>query len=320
MHYEETLLKIKENEEKAVKEAYRHKKDRLDALAEAADRAAIWEKLSSRNRVDHTFLEYKQKITDAFVTEGLVAIVDNCLNPVLIREEYHQKLVRQLVTNFVNEQGSMKLLSKFRGMSYIMSEMAYAIDTTVESILERADKSNSESFKPNKKDKEKFYDKLDKIEVGDAVDKITNRVREQTADFVNNNMRDKAALAESLSKTQQKVEDNKDKLAEKANNARAQESAAKIEESYIALGKRRATDIRNSRSKNVLEQMVYNMSKVSMVNENASKAFVKDSRIDIEKIVEHCETICTFVTTLDSLKIINVDEAYIQQMLKDMKQ
>ena len=139
-------------------------------------------------------------------------------------------------------------------------------------------------------------------------------------DFVNNNMRDKAALAESLSKTQQKVEDNKDKLAEKANNARAQESAAKIEESYIALGKRRATDIRNSRSKNVLEQMIYNMSKVSMVNENASKAFVKDSRLDIEKIVEHCETICTFVTALDSLKIINVDEAYIQQMLKDMKQ
>ena len=104
MYYEETLLKIKENEEKEVKQAYRYKKERLDAMNEAADKAAIWEKLSSRNRVDHTFLEYKQKITDAFVTEGLVAIVDNCLNPVLIREEYHQKLVRQLVTNFVNEQ------------------------------------------------------------------------------------------------------------------------------------------------------------------------------------------------------------------------
>jgi len=27
----------------------------------------------------------------------------------------------------------------------------------------------------------------------------------------------------------------------------------------------------------------------------------------------------TFVTALDSLKIINVDEAYIEKMLKDMK-
>jgi len=40
-----------------------------------------------------------------------------------------------------------------------------------------------------------------------------------------------------------------------------QEKAAKIEEGYIALGKRRATDIRNSKTKNVLEQMVYTLSK-----------------------------------------------------------
>ena len=317
--YEDTKLMLEAAARKEAKQSYNQSKERLAYLSEAADRAAIWDKLNSRNRVDYSYIDYKKKLTDAYVTEGLVAIVDNCLNPVLVREQYHQKLVRQLVTNFVNEEGSMKLLKKFRGTSYIMSEMAYVIETTVESILERADKDNPESFKPDKKDKEKFYDKLSKIEVGDAVDKITDRVQDQTAEFMNTNMSEKAELAASLSKTQQKVENNKQKLVDKANSKKEQEKAAKIEEGYIALGKRRATDIRNSKTKNVLEQMVYTLSKAAIVNESAGKVFVDNSRLNMDKIVEHCETICTFVTALDSLKIINVDEAYIEKMLKDMK-
>lgn len=317
--YEDTKLMLEAAARKEAKQSYNQSKERLAYLSEAADRAAIWDKLNSRNRVDYSYIDYKKKLTDAYVTEGLVAIVDNCLNPVLVREQYHQKLVRQLVTNFVNEEGSMKLLKKFRGTSYIMSEMAYIIETTVESILERADKDNPESFKPDKKDKEKFYDKLSKIEVGDAVDKITDRVQDQTAEFMNTNMSEKAELAASLSKTQQKVENNKQKLVDKVNSKKEQEKAAKIEEGYIALGKRRATDIRNSKTKNVLEQMVYTLSKAAIVNESAGKVFVDNSRLNMDKIVEHCETICTFVTALDSLKIINVDEAYIEKMLKDMK-
>lgn len=317
--YEDTKLMLEAAARKEAKQSYNQSKERLAYLSEAADRAAIWNKLNSRNRVDYSYIDYKKKLTDAYVTEGLVAIVDNCLNPVLVREQYHQKLVRQLVTNFVNEEGSMKLLKKFRGTSYIMSEMAYIIETTVESILERADKDNPESFKPDKKDKDKFYDKLSKIEVGDAVDKITDRVQDQAAEFMNTNMSEKAELAASLSKTQKKVEDNKQKLAEKVNSKKEQEKAAKIEEGYIALGKRRATDIRNSKTKNVLEQMVYTLSKAAIVNESAGKVFVDNSRLNMDKIVEHCETICTFVTALDSLKIINVDEAYIEKMLKDMK-
>lgn len=317
--YEDTKLMLEAAARKEAKQSYNQSKERLAYLSEAADRAAIWNKLNSRNRVDYSYIDYKKKLTDAYVTEGLVAIVDNCLNPVLVREQYHQKLVRQLVTNFVNEEGSMKLLKKFRSTSYIMSEMAYVIETTVESILERADKDNPESFKPDKKDKDKFYDKLSKIEVGDAVDKITDRVQDQAAEFMNTNMSEKAELAASLSKTQKKVEDNKQKLAEKVNSKKEQEKAAKIEEGYIALGKRRATDIRNSKTKNVLEQMVYTLSKAAIVNESAGKVFVDNSRLNMDKIVEHCETICTFVTALDSLKIINVDEAYIEKMLKDMK-
>ena len=317
--YEDIKLTLEYNATKEAKNAYRERKDRLVAVSEAADKAAIWDKLSSRNRNDFSYIDFKKKVTDAYVVEGLTVLVDNCLSPILIREDYHQKLVRQLVTNFVNEEGSAKLLNKFKSTSYVMSEMAYIIETTIQSILEKAKQDESKSFKLDKEDKEKFYTKLENIDVDDAVAKITDRVRTQQQEFVNNNMEEKAALSAALTKTQNKVEDNKAKLAEKANSEKAKESAVKVEESYIAMGKRRATDIRNSRTKNIFECMVYNLSKAAMINESAGQTFIDNSRLNMDKIVEHCETLCTFITALDSLKIINVDEAYIEKMLADMK-
>ena len=317
--YEDIKLTLEYNATKEAKNAYRERKDRLVAVSEAADKAAIWDKLSSRNRNDFSYIDFKKKVTDAYVVEGLTVLVDNCLSPILIREDYHQKLVRQLVTNFVNEEGSAKLLNKFKSTSYVMSEMAYIIETTIQSILEKAKQDESKSFKLDKEDKEKFYTKLENIDVDDAVTKITDRVRTQQQEFVNNNMEEKAALSAALTKTQNKVEDNKAKLAEKANSEKAKESAVKVEESYIAMGKRRATDIRNSRTKNIFECMVYNLSKAAMINESAGQAFIDNSRLNMDKIVEHCETLCTFITALDSLKIINVDEAYVEKMLADMK-
>ena len=317
--YEDIKLTLEYNATKEAKNAYRERKDRLVAVSEAADKDAIWDKLSSRNRNDFSYIDFKKKVTDAYVVEGLTVLVDNCLSPILIREDYHQKLVRQLVTNFVNEEGSAKLLNKFKSTSYVMSEMAYIIETTIQSILEKAKQDESKSFKLDKEDKEKFYTKLEKVDVDDAVTKITDRVRTQQQEFVNNNMEEKAALSAALTKTQNKVEDNKAKLAEKANSEKAKESAVKVEESYIAMGKRRATDIRNSRTKNIFECMVYNLSKAAMINESAGQAFIDNSRLNMDKIVEHCETLCTFITALDSLKIINVDEAYVEKMLADMK-
>ena len=317
--YEDTKLILEAAKAKQAKADYRSYKERQNAISEAADRAAIWDRLSSRNDDAVDFLDFKKKVTDAYVVEGLTVLVDNCLSPVLIREEYHQKLVRQLVTNFVNEEGSMKLLRKMKKTSYLMSEMAYAIETTVQSIIETAKEDKSDSLKLDKEDKEKFYTKLEKVDADEAVTKIADRVRTQQQEFVNNNMEEKAALSAALSKTEQKVKDNKDKLAEKVNSKKEQEKAAKLEEGYIAEGKRRMSDIRSSRSKNIFECMVYNLSKSAMVNESANSVFVKDSRLDMDKIVEHCETLCTFITALDSVKLIDVNESYIEKMLADMK-
>ena len=319
MDYEEIMLmrdnQAKKESQKAIKEHTMNQK----AISEEVDRNAIWNKITSLNDNDYDFIDFKKKVTDAFVVEGLTIFIDNCVDPIIIKEEYNQKLVRQLVSNYVNEEGSLDLLNRMRKTSYLLSEMAYAIDTTIQSVLEKADKNNNETFKIEQKDKDEFYNKLGKVDVEESIDKITNRVKDQVNDFVTAGMEEKSQLGAVLSKTEQKVANTKEKLAAKANDEKAKEQAQKVEEGYIELGKRRMTDIRENRTRSVFEHMVYNLAKSAMINEFANRVFVENSRLNMDKIVEHCEVINTFVTALDSLKLINLDEAYIRNMLEDMK-
>lgn len=319
MDYEEVMMMRKEAEAKAAKELINNNKQKLRAINESVESESIYNKIFSINEEDHAFMDFKQKVTDAYVVEGLTVFVDNCVSPELIREEYHQKLVRQLVSNFVMEEGSRNLLNRMKKTSYMLSELAYITECQIQSVLEGTDKNNTETFKIDGKDKEQFYDKLSKVDVDETIDKITNRVREQTNDFINANMEEKARLSTSLEKTKNKVEDVKEKLSDKVNDEKAKEKAQKLEEAYIAQGKRRASDIVEERSKNILEHMVYNLAKTAMLNEAASKVFVEDAKLNMDKIVAHCEVMCTFITALDSVKLIKVDEAFISDMLNDMK-
>jgi hypothetical protein len=132
-------------------------------------------------------------------------------------------------------------------------------------------------------------------------------------------MAQKVQLSSALAKTQQKIDKVQDKLKDKANDEKAKMEAEKLTEAYIADGKRRAVDIRENRTKTVFEHLVYNLAKTSMINESARQVFVEDSQLNMDKIVDHCEILTTFVTALDSAKLIKLDEAYVRNMIDDIK-
>ncbi len=317
MDYQEIMLMRDNKAKEEAKSIIREHAERQRAISEEVDKNAIWNKLASLGADDDEFLRFKKKVTDAFVVEGLTIFVDNCVEPVLIREEYNQKLVRQMVSAFVNEEGASNLLNKMKRTSYLMSELAYVTEQTIQSVLEGVDKNNSETFKIDEKAKDEFYDKLGKVDVDEAVGKITDRVKAQVEDFKTENMAQKVQLSSALAKTQQKVDKVQDKLKEKANDEKAKMEAEKLTEAYIADGKRRAVDIRENRTKTVFEHLVYNLAKTSMINESARQVFVEDSQLNMDKIVDHCEILTTFVTALDSAKLIKLDEAYIRNMIND---
>lgn len=319
MDYEEIMLMRADAAKKEAREAVKHHVSRQKAISEEVEYNAMWNKLASLDEQEMDIMDFRHKLTEAFVTEGLTVFIDNCVEPHLIKEEYNQKLVRQLTSNFVKEEGATKLLNKMKKTSNLMSELAYIIENTVQSIVEKADNENTATFQIDQKDKDTFYKELGKIDADKAVTKIENRVKEQVNDFVTDNMKYKAELAANLSNTQAKVTKAKEQAAEKAANAKEQAKAATLEHAYIEMGKDRDMEIRESHTKSIFECMVYNLSKAAMVNEAASQAFIENARLNMDKIVEHCEVMYTFITALDSTKLINADEAYLRNMLDEMK-
>lgn len=190
----------------------------------------------------------------------------------------------------------------------MLSELAYVINNSVTSIMEKADPKDKSSLTIDKKDKEKFFKSLDNVSADKAIDTIRNRVMNATQKFIDSNTKGKMEIKNVLANTKEKIE----KSREKANGAA-------LAESHAFIGQRQIMDIREGKVQNVLEAMVYAVSRQALKNEDAKKIFVENASLNMDKVVEHCEVMFTFLTTLDTCKIANIDEAYIEEMLNDLK-
>lgn len=261
-------------------------------------------RLYSEDTKYNDYEDFSKSVNEAFVTEALTCLVNSCLSEVTLKDEYNSRLSRQLVSNFVKEEGAHKLLTKFKGTSYLMSELAYICNKHTKAVLEKADPNDKDSLKINKKQKDDFYKDLDKASADKVVDSIRSRVMGSTQEFIDSNTKDKMKIKDILTNTKEKIENSKNE---------------KIQEGYSNLGKEKVSDIRSKKIQNVFEAMVYSMAKTSLKNEDAKKVFVENSALNMDKLIEHCEVMYTFLTTLDTCKIIDVNESYIEEMLKDLK-
>ena len=262
------------------------------------------------NRVDYTrqYEKFRKDVTDSFVTEAILCINNSCLNKYTLEDEYNNQLARQLVTNFVQEEGSQNLLNRFKRTSYLLSEVAYVCEQHINLVLEKADKKNPDTMKIDNEDKKSFYNRLDTIDSDNSISAIRNRVMDATQDFIDSNTLDKMKIKDILQDTKEKIEKSREK-----------KNAKQIQESYAYSSKRDIQEIRSNKTKNIFEAMVYTLAESSMINESANEIYVKNSALDMDKIVEHCEIMYNFLATIDTTKMKNVDESYIKTMLKDLK-
>ena len=308
MTKEELELIFRENEVADKKAQLKAQRKANDIALEQSAENDFYKMLYSRESESTVLSDFKRSVTDALVTESIVCLVSSCIDSIILKEEYNQTLVRQLATNFVQEEGSFDLLNRFKSASYMLSELAYVINNSVTSIMEKADPKDKSSLTIDKKDKEKFFKTLDNVSADKAIDTIRNRVMNATQKFIDSNTKGKMEIKNVLANTKEKIE----KSREKANGAA-------LAESHAFIGQRQIMDIREGKVQNVLEAMVYAVSRQALKNEDAKKIFVENASLNMDKVVEHCEVMFTFLTTLDTCKIANIDEAYIEEMLNDLK-
>lgn len=308
MNYRETEIReALAYKERAVKEAaIPSERLKAKAILEQSDREDYYARRYANDEAAAAYGRFKQEVTDTLVAETVYCLAASCTDSMILENGYNKDLLRVLSTNFVNENGSQNLLRKWRGTSYIMSEFAYIIQNNIDSICEKADPKNQATLKIKDDQKKKFFKDIDKVNADSAITAIRTKVKSATAEFIDSNNAAKEQIKSILDSTKKKIEKN-----DKDEN---------LKEAYAMNAKRKITDIRAGKTKGVFEAMVYSVSESAFKNEDAKKIFIENSSLNMDAVVEHCEVMYTFLETLNTLKLIKIDESYIEKLIADLKE
>lgn len=308
MNYRETEIReALAYKERAVKEAaIPSERLKAKAILEQSDREDYYARRYANDEAAAAYGRFKQEVTDTLVAETVYCLAASCIDSMILENGYNKDLLRVLSTNFVNENGSQNLLRKWRGTSYIMSEFAYIIQNNIDSICEKADPKNQATLKIKDDQKKKFFKDIDKVNADSAITAIRTKVKSATAEFIDSNNAAKEQIKSILDSTKKKIEKN-----DKDEN---------LKEAYAMNAKRKITDIRAGKTKGVFEAMVYSVSESAFKNEDAKKIFIENSSLNMDAVVEHCEVMYTFLETLNTLKLIKIDESYIEKLIADLKE
>lgn len=256
------------------------------------------------------YAEFISNSRDYFLTEAINMILQDSLNEDTTEE--NRNYGKALVEGFVKENGSIKLLSEFGRKSILLASIADVVKEAHQKVLHSCKEGDCNSFKISKTIEDDFFTKLIGLKDEKISEKINQRVCDSLEDFVQCNVNDKLDLEELAERTAEKINGIKAKNAEER---------AKIEESYTLQYKREAQKIkqRANRKVSVYEQIMDSITR-SIVSDTALReSFVLESgQLNMSKISGKVNTLYTFIETLNTTKIANVNEAYIEKILKSM--
>jgi hypothetical protein len=307
MTAEEIKEQIEYNERQNKIAEARMASKRASVISEAVDKESYYNIMNNRGNEQILYTKFKQHVSDSLLAETMMCLVGSCMDCTIMESAYNKLVLRSLVTNYINENGgSGNILRKWRRSSYLLSELAYICEKHTKAICEKADAKNPASLKIKEDDKKKFFKDLDKANTDNVVSAIRTKVKNATAEFIDSNNIAKDQIKSILDSTKKKIEKTDDKKQS-------------VKEAYASIGKKCITDIRNGKTKSVFEEMVYSISQSAFKNDDINKVFVENSSLNMDKIVEHCEVMYTFLETLNTCKIEKIDESYIEKLLKDLK-
>ena len=256
------------------------------------------------------YVEFISNSRDYFLVESMNMILQNSLNESVSEED--RNYGKALIEGFVRETGSLKLLSDMANRSLVLSGIATLVKESHEKVLHSCKECDSKTFKISKTVDSEFFDKLIGMDDKKISEKINERVCSALEDFVQANVNDKLDLEELAEKTKEKIDNIKAKNAEERQ---------KIEESYTLQYNKEVQKIkqRANRKVSVYEQIMDSMTRSIVSDESIRESFLLESgQLNTSKIADKVNVMYTFLEMLNTTKIANVNESYIENILKKM--
>lgn len=272
--------------------------------------SAIQESMRKSAEAQTKYNNFVNSLTPTLVAESLNYLLQKSLPETVC--EADREYGRVLCEQYVKENNAGMMLKKFETKSLTLALLANAINESYTKIIAGTDKDGLViSLKPS--DKKDFYRTLENVDTESACKKITERVCKATEEFVQNNINDKLDMEEAAAKAKEKID---------AVKASTQEEAANIKQHYANVYKEAVSNIAygTTRKKNIYEQMVNNAAKEIVKSDDLKAVFFNESgKLDVDKITDKVTVMYTFMEMVNTMKIQDVNEAYVEDCLKSIK-
>ena len=247
------------------------------------------------------FRKFSSDVKKSFLAECIYRLFDGSL--VVEESMNNERVKRVMIDRFLEENGVGNLLLQFKHKTLLLSEYSRLVEKYTNLVLESVDKDNEESYTIDTTLKDNFFEELDLTDTDDVIDSIKVRVSDAVADFINSNIIAKSNIEETIRAAQSNID-----------TAKTEE----LKESYELAAKRKITNQRINKPTNVFEKFVTEMTKSVMKNDNLKEMYMENNKINMEKIVESCKIMYTFLETVNTAQILNVNEDYIRETLASL--
>jgi len=294
-----------ENQNKLEREAKLNESAITEAVKIRNDEVqSIYEQQSLNNTKRGKSAKIRQEVKKALLFECVYTVYKKSLGLINSGNHVNESMCKSFVNEFIDENGVEVLLSSFKSKTFMLSEFARLVNKYTNIVCEKSNVENPDNFSISPEEKDNFYDELNIDDIDDASQMIKTRVSAAVDDFLSDNLNSKEEIKDIIAQSQTKISDT---------------SNSELKESYQIQAKRKITSIRERKTKSIFESMVFNLAKTSILNEDMKKIYLKNDKLDMDKIVETANLIYTFVETLSTCNMINVDEAYLASVLDSLK-
>lgn len=284
-------------------------KKREDDVARARAFRESEEIINLGNRAQYRqnrFNSFSESVSHALLTECIYHIYRKVMRESLVEQPNITAMMRAMVGDYIKEDAA-DIMYKMRNKTAVLSEMYNLITETKKKIFEAAefDKADPSTYTIGKDVKDEFFKKLEDMDTESITAAIRDRVSHAVDDFMTANREDHEKLMNALQITKDKMDEIRDQPEE-------------VKESYQAMYKRACSKIRN-RPKSVFESMVSAMCESVMKDPQLNAEFTEGANLNIPKIIDRIETMYTFIETVNSMKLCDIDQAYMESVIQSLR-
>ena len=267
--------------------------------------SAILESTYVRQANASRYNTFAQSVRSALLTESLYKIFKESVPKEITEDNANRNVMRSIVSSYVNENGFYNIMGNMKKASTTMSCIHNTINEAVESILEDVDNTNPDTYVIDMDDKDEFFQQLNYNDTSAIGDAICNRVSDTIEDFVTANTKDHEDITNALKQAQEKIDSIPPESEE-------------LREYYQLKTKKYINEVNNA-PKSVFHSMVAAMSEGVIKHKDSHDEFMNEGHLDMDKIVDRVRIMYTFMEMLNTTRIDTINESYIEDIIRDLK-